>query len=181
MNALSNPATTPDQGYMCDTRRGAGMGRGTETRAGRALALQSDIESTEKTLAMFADGFEPGWYDHDRETGEVIFTPSFPTAESRAAWIKKLEADRDSSVAALARLESTAPRDKWQLQRVQLNSGGYDSGGAYWGIGAPLYCAFRQGDSHYFRSDYGYSPRDRRDTAKTYVVSNIDSTATFFR
>lgn len=28
--------------------------------------------------------------------------------------------------------------------RVPINSGGYDSGGAYWGIGAPLYCATDQ-------------------------------------
>jgi hypothetical protein len=30
---------------------------------------------------------------------------------------------------------------KLSLQRVRLNSGGYDSGGAYWGIGEPLYVA----------------------------------------
>jgi hypothetical protein len=27
------------------------------------------------------------------------------------------------------------------LRRVYLNSGGYDSGGAYWGVGRPLYRA----------------------------------------
>jgi hypothetical protein len=31
---------------------------------------------------------------------------------------------------------------KLYLQRVRLNSGGYDSGGAYWGLGAPLYAYF---------------------------------------
>lgn len=30
---------------------------------------------------------------------------------------------------------------KFYLQRVRINSGGYDSGGAYWGIGSPLYWA----------------------------------------
>ena len=30
---------------------------------------------------------------------------------------------------------------KVRLQHVRLNSGGYDSGGAYWGRGAPLYRA----------------------------------------
>lgn len=30
---------------------------------------------------------------------------------------------------------------KFSLRRVRLNSGGYDSGGAYWGIGKPLYWA----------------------------------------
>lgn len=30
---------------------------------------------------------------------------------------------------------------KFRVYRVNLNSGGYDDGGAYWGHGAPLYCA----------------------------------------
>lgn len=37
-----------------------------------------------------------------------------------------------------------APRDlprKFYLRRINLDSGGYDSGGAYWGHGAPLYLA----------------------------------------
>ncbi len=28
---------------------------------------------------------------------------------------------------------------RFYLQRVRLDAGGYDSGGAYWGTGAPLY------------------------------------------
>jgi hypothetical protein len=28
-----------------------------------------------------------------------------------------------------------------RLFHVAINSGGYDTGGAYWGIGAPLFCA----------------------------------------
>lgn len=31
---------------------------------------------------------------------------------------------------------------KMRLQRVYLDSGGYDNGGAYWGIGEPLYYAY---------------------------------------
>lgn len=32
------------------------------------------------------------------------------------------------------------PRDPpFTLRRIRLDSGGYDSGGAYWGLGAPLY------------------------------------------
>jgi len=46
--------------------------------------------------------------------------------------------------------DSTSERDlrviagepvKLQLRRVRLDSGGYDSGGAYWGHGEPLYRA----------------------------------------
>lgn len=33
-----------------------------------------------------------------------------------------------------------------RLFRVNLDSGGYDDGGAYWGIGAPLYCATNGAD-----------------------------------
>lgn len=64
-----------------------------------------------------------------------------------------------------------APMGRWQcwdrvsrdksirIFRVRLNSGGYDDGGAYWGLGAPLYCleqpAYRRIDAsgaiRYFR------------------------------
>ena len=37
-------------------------------------------------------------------------------------------------------LDFNAPL-KFYLRRVPLNSGGYDSGGAYWGHGSPLYYA----------------------------------------
>lgn len=30
---------------------------------------------------------------------------------------------------------------KFSLRRLRLNNGGYDDGGAYWGVGAPLYWA----------------------------------------
>jgi hypothetical protein len=40
---------------------------------------------------------------------------------------------------------STSPLDcaprSVRLFRVRLDSGGYDDGGAYWGLGAPLWCA----------------------------------------
>jgi len=40
-------------------------------------------------------------------------------------------------------------------KRVRLDSGGYDSGGAYWGLGAPLYVEFTKDLSyvHYYRLD----------------------------
>jgi hypothetical protein len=33
------------------------------------------------------------------------------------------------------------PARSVRLYRVRINAGGYDDGGAYWGIGEPLYCA----------------------------------------
>lgn len=35
---------------------------------------------------------------------------------------------------------------KFYLQRVLIDRGGYDPGGAYWGIGEPLYVAFGDGE-----------------------------------
>jgi hypothetical protein len=47
------------------------------------------------------------------------------------------------------------PTDKTKVykKRVRLDSGGYDSGGAYWGIGSPLYVEFTKDLNyiHYFR------------------------------
>jgi len=34
---------------------------------------------------------------------------------------------------------------KFHLELVPLNSGGYDSGGAYWGTGMPLYVSYAMG------------------------------------
>jgi len=42
---------------------------------------------------------------------------------------------------------------KLQLFRVPINSGGYDSGGAYWGLGQPLYCVCDpDGNTQFFRA-----------------------------
>jgi hypothetical protein len=37
--------------------------------------------------------------------------------------------------------DSQVPGRWVRLFRVRINKGGYDDGGAYWGIGQPLYCA----------------------------------------
>ena len=60
------------------------------------------------------------------------------------------------------------------LQKIPLDTGGYDRGGAYWGIGQPLYCAQDQnGDTMYFRA---WS----RDSAKHHVLENHPD-ARFYR
>ena len=43
--------------------------------------------------------------------------------------------------ASMGRRNSYTLIGKCHLQRVPLDSGGYDPGGAYWGIGEPLYVA----------------------------------------
>jgi len=37
------------------------------------------------------------------------------------------------------------PAKSVYLSRVKIDSDGYDPGGAYWGIGTPLYCAHSDG------------------------------------
>ena len=41
---------------------------------------------------------------------------------------------------------------KVRLARVRIDSGGYDPGGAYWGIGQPLWCAWNDEGEVYFRA-----------------------------
>lgn len=65
---------------------------------------------------------------------------------------------------------------KIRLFKVKLNSQGYDDGGAYWGLGKPLYCAQAVYDSDYrefFRCN-------SRDEAKEMVKQRIKN-AKFYR
>jgi hypothetical protein len=69
-------------------------------------------------------------------------------------------------------LETSAGR--LYLRRIRLNSGGYDAGGAYWGIGAPLWYAEDQdGNSQFFRAA-------SREAAKAEIVANWPD-ARFYR
>jgi hypothetical protein len=69
-------------------------------------------------------------------------------------------------------LDNAAP---FRLVRVRLDSGGYDQGGAYWGLGDPLY--YFQGPL----SDIeGYVRGRTRDDAKT-EVRKLHPKAKFFR
>lgn len=64
--------------------------------------------------------------------------------------------------------------DKLQLQRVRLNSGGYDASGYYWGIDAPLWEVMdKNGDTHHFRAA-------DRDAAKAEIQKHCPD-ARFYR
>lgn len=70
---------------------------------------------------------------------------------------------------------------KLSLQRVRLNSGGYDNGGAYWGTGEPLWLA--QGDVDGVTDVDGvalYLRASNRDHAKALVRAKLRA-ATFYR
>lgn len=61
------------------------------------------------------------------------------------------------------------------LRRVRLNSGGYDAGGAYWGLGIPLFCAQDQGGNTLMFRAY-----DRQE-AKALLCADYDAEMRFYR
>lgn len=81
---------------------------------------------------------------------------------------------------------------KLRMERIRMTGhGDYDSEGAYWGIGRPLYCAYPP-DLHPWRSNWDNSVitephqiqvfvrADSRKQAKELVKNHL-SRATFFR
>lgn len=77
----------------------------------------------------------------------------------------------------MGRGEDVPLRGKIRMRRVRLNSGGYDPGGAYFGIGAPLYYA--EGDE----GSYVYVRGASRHYAKAILaeLGYIDESARFYR
>lgn len=60
------------------------------------------------------------------------------------------------------------------LRRIAINKGGYDAGGAYWGLGPPLYYVEDQrGNGHFFRAAF-------RSSAKLSLLQEWPD-ATFYR
>lgn len=57
----------------------------------------------------------------------------------------KVDCSRGAPMGRPSSSEVTKGDRRCRLFRVRLDSGGYDDGGAYWGHGAPLWCA---GDKH---------------------------------
>ena len=62
---------------------------------------------------------------------------------------------------------------KLHLERVPIDSGGYDRGGAYWGLGDPLYVAHAEDVQLFYRAK-------SRDEAKAATKFDIPG-ATFYR
>ena len=63
---------------------------------------------------------------------------------------------------------------KIHLACVPLYDGGYDKGGAYWGIGQPLFCAWDdEGNAYYFRDS-------SRENARRWIKST-NTSVTFYR
>jgi hypothetical protein len=64
---------------------------------------------------------------------------------------------------------------KVSLRRVRLDQGGYDKGGAYWGIGEPLWYA--EGSE----AGCGYRRAPNRATAKDKFSDVVDLSARYYR
>ncbi len=84
--------------------------------------------------------------------------------------------------APMGRTETTYHADqhdphKFSIQLIRLDNGGYDSGGAYWGIGQQLYWAYA--DNMPNRVEMFFRSPDR-DTAKAYLRDKYPN-AKFYR
>lgn len=78
--------------------------------------------------------------------------------------------------APMGRSGSPLGSGRIRLQRVRLDSGGYDRGGAYWGVGEPLWVAFDdEGGEKYLRAP-------SREAAKTKLrAEHHEETMRFYR
>jgi len=82
---------------------------------------------------------------------------------------------RGAALGRSDRGEARADLIRFFLCRVYLNRGGYDSAGAYWGVGSPLYWACSEDGTHdrYFRAA-------DRVAAKAHIRNEFPN-ARFFR
>jgi len=92
----------------------------------------------------------------------------------------KYEKAYGPSGSSMGRWENTNEpnlKAKFQLQRVPINSGGYDPGGAYWGLAEPLYVAWADGE---YTMQRVFVRAHTRDHAKALVRKHFRN-ARFWR
>ena len=85
--------------------------------------------------------------------------------------------------AAMGRISSRSlpctPGAKFSVTKMKLDSGGYDKGGAYWGIGGPLYRAYSE-EGNGEETQECFIRAENRNAAKRYVASRFIG-AKFYR
>jgi len=69
---------------------------------------------------------------------------------------------------------------QYRCFRVRLDSGGYDDGGAYWGIGMPLYCIENEEDEHGVGNRMFHRAMNR-DDAKQAGRDNFGKDIVYYR
>ena len=65
---------------------------------------------------------------------------------------------------------------KCHLQKIPLDSGGYDKGGAYWGLGEPLYCAQDSEGGRFF-----IRAKTRKEAKEKILSHSLAHDITFYR
>lgn len=154
-----------------------------------------DWDSTEKTAVVNvrkrSDAHMAARYQWEREAlaaGQradfVLTFRSVTLKGDKQPWRQLSEASSPTG-AAMGRL-TILPRDPkaravFYLSRVRLDTGGYDQGGAYWGIGDPLYRALSaedigENDEHVEL----FVRASSRDYAKDAIKARVPG-ATFYR
>lgn len=156
--------TNAPQGWMGDWTRGAPMGR-------------PSIEPESRSLAELEGEFTAACVDLDRA---LRLKENRPRDGWKASAWEAAAADareRREQYRALIKThaERVAASPKVTLRRVQLDSGGYDPAGAYFGIGSPLYWAATDDGA----LDITFRANDR-DAAKRKVLAIMPG-ARFFR
>lgn len=167
MNGRPDYSDKAPQGYCGDWSRGAPLGRG-YTGPDRRTAAELESEFVAACARLSAalrlkesrpsDGFKASAWE-----------------AAAAHWREEKESLRALFKAAKAREAGEGPAPKITLQRVRLDSGGYDSQGAYWGIGEPLYWAADDSGAY----DETFRAADR-EKAKAHVRETFPN-ARFYR
>lgn len=150
---MTAPRLPADTGWMGDRRRGAGLGRANKTQP-------------RYYRCGICDSYHSAEWNGDCRQDDARFDNlDLDARHGRLGWD---EIDMPTWDAPL-------PPRKFYLRRLRLNNGGYDSGGAYWGLGPPLYWACSEDSTidRYFRA------RDR-NAAKTELRKEFPG-AVFFR
>lgn len=85
--------------------------------------------------------------------------------------------------ASMGRINRTTGKpERLHLQRVQFVDGDYDTGGAYWGGGTPLWCAFSPDNTENDVSIQVFVRAANRQAAKNEVLKELQGTGwKFFR
>lgn len=161
---MPNYQDNAPQGYMGDWSRGAPLGRAShkpETETAEAL------EGSAQLMEAYANRAERRKEERPADGFKVSCW------QAAAADFRNRAAEYRARIPAAKAMKAYAP--KVTLQRVRLDSGGYDHCGAYWGIGQPLYWAATD-DGQLDETFRAAS----RDAAKAHVRETIPA-ATFYR
>ncbi len=154
---MPNYADHAPQGYMGDWKRGAPLGR---------HSIQPESRSLDELNSEFANACK--WLSDALRLKENRPADGFKAScwEAAAAAARQEKEELRALIKSAAERAAYAP--KVTLQRIRLDTGGYDPQGAYWGIGQPLYWAATDDG----KLDSTFRARDRAE-AKEHVRTII--------